>query len=221
MLKYKNFVIDIYADVKAPVLYNFKKYPQFIKLPETEFLKGKVYNLNHKNAEITSIILKNLALLLEPKEGTVRIDNINLSFKEIHDNPALRENLTFVFKDAILLSNLSIRENLMLSLNFYHPEKTQNEKYDRIISFVKKYELYDYIDYRPAEISKSLLKLFSLIRVFTFNSQYIIFDSPFFLLDYQESQIFNQVLQDFISDKCYIVSTGFPVMLDYISVDIV
>ncbi len=215
MLEYKQLKIQLLQPLHLPVQHKNNNISSFLSLPDLAFSVGYSYNIKHNNTDITTIILKTLAMLLPVISGKVVYNNETISYKYLESHSYLRENISYVFKDAIFLSNLSIMENLMLSLNFYYPRKSMLEKKLTIEKFISEHNLANFLNHRPSELSKSLLKLFTILRVFLQNSKFIFFDSPFFLLDYSEAEILNHILKEYQNEKCYIMSNSLPAQVDY------
>lgn len=182
---------------------------------ELSFKTGYAYNLNHKNNNLLSKYLKLIALLDYRPDIYYNYNELPLDYDYMLESPLLREKITYVFKEGILLSNLSIRENMLLSLNFYLPNLAKNKKMELIWDFFKQYELSKLLDFRPSQLEISMVKLVSVLRVFLQKSEFIILDSPFFLMESDEAVILNTVLETYQSEKAYIMSNALPALIQY------
>ncbi len=124
-----------------------------------------------------SVLLKNIIGLLEPDEGEIVVDKMNvglLSEKELYE---LRKRFGFLFQGAALFDSMNVLENVSLGL-------VENGKYtDEFIAKVVAEKLAlvglpGVEKLKPAELSGGMKKRVGLARALAANPDYIFYDEP-------------------------------------------
>lgn len=126
-------------------------------------------------------LLKLMAGLLFPDEGKVEV--LGRDINKEHDILDIKQSTGFVFQDAALLSNLTIKENLLLPLNFYYKDMSAEEKEGRVMELLEKVNLTGELDFRPAQLSMGEAKLISLCRALIAEPDILFLDEPLSSID--------------------------------------
>lgn len=90
----------------------------------------------------------------------------------------------YFFKTGIMLSNLTLRENLSLPYRYHYPRNKWQEYDERVQKWVKFFHLDVDLSERPALINLSELKIIAYIRSLVLQPLLYICDAPFFQLSY-------------------------------------
>nr|MDK2851000.1 phospholipid/cholesterol/gamma-HCH transport system ATP-binding protein [Candidatus Cloacimonadota bacterium] len=145
---------------------------------------SKVTLLYDPSGDLASKILALLAGLDEICSGEVYFgeQNMHSFFK---DDPHIKK-LGYVFDEGVMLSNLSLRENLLLPLRWLQPELDEKEIDEQIASWLDTFELDLDIQQRPATYRPGQLKLLGFVRTLLISPQVLLLDNPFFLLNKNE-----------------------------------
>lgn len=122
-----------------------------------------------------STILNIIVGLLKPSSGEVYIDNELIN--------GVSPKIGYMFQRDHLFEWLTVWENIMLGLKIQH--KLNTEKKDRIINLLKDYNLWDFKDHYPNELSGGMRQRVALIRTLALNPELLLLDEPFSALDYQ------------------------------------
>ncbi|WP_027626809.1 ABC transporter ATP-binding protein [Clostridium lundense] len=122
-----------------------------------------------------STILNIIVGLLKPSSGEVYIDNELIN--------GVSPKIGYMFQRDHLFEWLTVWENILLGLKIQH--KLDTEKKDRIISLLKDYNLWDFKDHYPNELSGGMRQRVALIRTLALNPELLLLDEPFSALDYQ------------------------------------
>jgi len=93
------------------------------------------------------------------------------------------KKIGFVFQDAALISNLSIRENLILPLDFHYPKMDKNESDKLINNLLKNVGMADCLNERPAQLSLGEKKLIAFVRAMLLKPELLFLDEPLSSLD--------------------------------------
>jgi ABC-type multidrug transport system ATPase subunit len=130
-----------------------------------------------RREEYTTRILRKCADLddLSAEESIIYADGID---------PDSIASVCFFFNTGILLSNLSLIENISLPYRYHAKADTWTEYENRITSWVKFFHLDLDLTQRPAGINLTMQKIISYIRNLIIQPTIYIFDAPLFQLNY-------------------------------------
>jgi ABC-type lipoprotein export system ATPase subunit len=98
----------------------------------------------------------------------------------------IKKKIAFVFCEGTLVSNLTIKENLLLPLRYHYPGFDDAAVMEKINGDFNYFGIPDVLEKRPAEISYDVRKKLAFIRVSLQEPELILMDKPFFNLDEHE-----------------------------------
>lgn len=139
--------------------------------------KGEKIVIFGRSGTGKSVLLKCIVRLLEPDNGDILIDGVNvfnISLKKLNE---IRKQIGFLFQSSALYDSMSVRENLDFPLirNFnFSPE----EREEKIKTVLKDVALLDAIDKSPAELSGGMKKRIGLARTIITDPDLILYDEP-------------------------------------------
>ncbi len=147
-----------------------------------------------------STLIKLMAGLVLPTSGNIMIHGFEIH--KLHEKAllSLRRKVSFVFQNSALISNLSIKENVMLPLNFHFPKLKQKEKNEMAEDFLSKVGMKDSMNQRPAQLSSGEQKLVAVVRGLITKPELIFFDEPLGSLDSTSAKIVTNMIKEY-SDK--------------------
>jgi len=124
-----------------------------------------------------SVLLKCIVRLLEPDNGKIFIQDIDVLSLKIKELNELRKQIGFLFQSAALYDSMSVRHNLEFPLvrNFNF---TPEEREEKIISVLEKVSLLDAIDKMPSELSGGMRKRVGLARAIITEPKLMLYDEP-------------------------------------------
>ncbi len=99
--------------------------------------------------------------------------------------------ISYMFQEDALFPWKTVLDNCLLPLKINNSINEENKKY--VINLLKKYELYDFINSYPNELSGGMRQRVALIRTLASKPDILLLDEPFSSLD---SQIKMQVSND-------------------------
>ncbi len=122
-------------------------------------------------------LLKVIAGLQEPTKGHIFYDDNDIYMMRNKEFINLQKRTGFIFQDGALISNLSLKDNIMLPIDFGY-KKVPVELKTKIDELVVSFDLENKLNSRPANLSVSHQKLGGLIRGLALQPDLIFFDSP-------------------------------------------
>jgi ABC-type multidrug transport system ATPase subunit len=128
-------------------------------------------------------LLKAAAGLLIPDSGFLEINGKNINDYSKQELRSLRKKDGFVFQDAALWENISIRENLSLPVQFHYPDIPQEVIQSKIDYWIERTGFWDTIEGRPAAYSMGEKKMISFIRALITEPKLLYLDNPTEMLD--------------------------------------
>jgi phospholipid/cholesterol/gamma-HCH transport system ATP-binding protein len=124
-----------------------------------------------------SVAIKHIVGLLEPDEGEVWVDGVEvpkLSRKELYE---LRSHIGYVFQFAALFDSYSIGENVAMGLRkqgLLRPDEIDQRVHEALALV----DLPDVADRFPAELSGGMRKRVGIARAIALRPKYILYDEP-------------------------------------------
>ena len=145
--------------------------------------KGSLFGLLGPNGAGKTTLLKILATLINPDNGEIYINNINLR----KDPRTIRELIGYVAQDIALDKVLTGRELLDFQADLYHMNKIK--KYERIDSLINQLEMNDWIDRKCGTYSGGMKRRIDLAAGLLHIPQILILDEPTVGLDIESREI--------------------------------
>lgn len=122
-----------------------------------------------------STVLNIIAGLIEPSSGKIFIDD-----KEINNSCS---SIGYMFQKDHLFPWLTVYENICMGLKIQKNLSKKNKNY--IDTLLKKYDLLDFRNHYPDQLSGGMRQRVALIRTLAINPKVLLLDEPFSALDYQ------------------------------------
>ena len=140
-----------------------------------------------------SVAIKHIVGLLEPDQGTVFVDGLEvprLSRRELYD---LRARIGYVFQFAALFDSMTIGDNVAMGLrNQDHMEEQAIRA--RVAEALDLVDLPNVEDRYPAELSGGMRKRVGLARAIALRPTYLLYDEPTTGLDPVTSAVIDELM---------------------------
>jgi phospholipid/cholesterol/gamma-HCH transport system ATP-binding protein len=147
------------------------------------------------SGEGKSVLLKQIAGLLKPTEGTIILNNINITMLDGEDLHYIYNMCGYVFQFAALIDSMTIFQNIALPLI---EKKTYKdiEIEEIVCELLEKVNLKkDVLNKYPSEISGGMKKRVGLARTLTLNPSIILYDEPTSGLDPINTRIIHELMK--------------------------
>jgi phospholipid/cholesterol/gamma-HCH transport system ATP-binding protein len=162
---------------------------EILKCINLEIRKNSMTVILGKSGEGKSVLLKHIAGLLHPDEGSISINNQLLTRYNYTDF-----NIGYVFQFAALLDSLTIFENLSLALK---DQKRVQSVHALILEKLNLVHLDESIlDKFPCELSGGMRKRVGIARTLLINPAIILYDEPTTGLDPITSRTIHELIFD-------------------------
>ena len=145
------------------------------------------------NATGKSALFAMCAGILPPTKGLVLVNGIDPSKGKYADVVRIRRKIGLVFQEGILINNVSVFDNVALPLR-YHSIFDEADIEIKVERALKKFNLTEFEDKLPAELSKGVLKLAAYARAFIADPLIYLIDDPFADLDAKGTSLVKEFL---------------------------
>jgi phospholipid/cholesterol/gamma-HCH transport system ATP-binding protein len=150
---------------------------EVLKGIDFEFEASKTNLIIGKSGAGKTVLLKILVGLLEPTQGKVWYDNVNLcglNKKQLRD---LRMKVGMLFQGNALFDSMTVEENIRFPMDMF-TNRTLKEKRDRVNWCLERVSLSGINNKYPSEISGGMQKRVGIARAIVLNPKYLFCDEP-------------------------------------------
>ena len=159
--------------------------------------KGEVFSIRTDSPDDAHLFLRGLATLDPPKSGQFFYKGKELDFTDYRTLLAYKKKVGYIAPDATLITNRSMRDNLML-MRYYFEDSTSISMSDQVIELCKVFELEKGLDFKPPELDHEENRLFVIVRELSKNPEILIAERPRDFLRSKNFEILKAVLRNVI-----------------------
>lgn len=182
-LQFKN--VDFHYDPNASVF----------KGVSFEFPSDENVLITGESGSGKSVVLRLLGGLVSPITGEYWINDKNISDMNFEEFLPYRKQIGYSFDYGGLLANRTIRDNLVLPLQ-YHAHLSPAEIEERVAVMLVRFRLHTYADRRPAAVSGSVRKTTVIARSLIMHPELLLLDDPFTGLDREGVTVLLNLIDD-------------------------
>ena len=159
--------------------------------------KGEALSIGTDSPDDAHLLLRGLATLDPPKSGRFFYKGKELDFSDYRSLLAYKKKVGYIAPDATLITNRSMRDNLML-MRYYFEDSTSIPMSDQVIELCKVFELEKGLDFKPPELDHEENRLFVIVRELSKNPEILIAERPRDFLRTKSFEILKAVLRNVI-----------------------
>ncbi|MCB5234139.1 MAG: hypothetical protein LHW60_02680 [Candidatus Cloacimonetes bacterium] len=175
--------------------------------------------LHDKESNRPRGILRALIALDDILEGNIYVDGVDLlSFLETE---SVIKNFGYIFDEGIMLSNLTLLENIMLPISRLEHKIDQDKVREELKMWLQTFELELDMNKRPASYRNSQLKLLGWIRTIMLRPKVLLIENPFYLLNKRERSVIVRVINQIREEFPILIASIDEGFIDNISAEIV
>ena len=172
---------------------------------DRKILKGIDLDIKEKKTTVIfglsgggkSTIIKHIIGLLKPDEGSILLDNEDITKYKANDLAKLRRKIGFLFQSGALFDSMNVRENLAFPL-IEHTKKTkvqiEKEIEEKLLMVGLKPK--EVLNLYPDELSGGMRKRVGLVRTIMLNPKVILYDEPTSGLDPITSDLITRMIKN-------------------------
>ena len=187
-IDYNNVVIDI-KNLKKSFGSN-----HVLRGIDLEIFKGENIVILGRSGTGKSVLIKIIAGLLKPDEGTVNVLGKNVAELDYKDLEELRLRLGFSFQSSALYDSMTVRENLAFPLQRSGKRIGSQDLNKSIEKALDDVGLSQTIDQLPSELSGGQRKRIGIARTLIMQPEIMLYDEPTAGLDPITSQEINDLI---------------------------
>jgi len=139
--------------------------------------KGEIVVLLGESGAGKSVLLKHLIGLLQPNDGSIWINNKEITRLKENELLKIRKDIGYLFQEGALYDFMNVYENIAFPLREHTDldEKTIREKVKNILDLVG---LHDVEEKLPSQLSGGMKKRVALARSIIMDSKILFCDEP-------------------------------------------
>lgn len=152
-----------------------------------EFTSGNIYGIVGKNGSGKTMLLRELAGLIHPTEGTVKVDG-----RQLHHDISFPPNLGLIIEKPEFINYLTGFENLKLLAEIKHIASDET-----IRDFMKMFSLDPASKQSMKKYSLGMKQKIGIIQAVMENPDLLILDEPFNALDEDSVELLRELLRQY------------------------
>jgi phospholipid/cholesterol/gamma-HCH transport system ATP-binding protein len=169
---------------------------EVLKNVSLQLFNGENLVVLGKSGSGKSVLIKCIARLLYPDNGTINVLGKDVNTLNIHDLGELRKKIGFLFQSGALYDSMTVKQNLEFPLRRIKKELTQKEIDEKVKEALEHVGLSDALDKMPSQLSGGMRKRISLARTIVVDPMIMLYDEPTTGLDPVTSDEISSLIND-------------------------
>lgn len=172
--------------------------------------RGDVCSIYSDSPDDACLFLKALATLAYPSNGTYQFDGKQLDFLDYRKLLGVKKDIGYIACDSAMLSNRSVRDNLMFMRYYYENSHSISLDYETE-KLCRDFGLINKLDTQAANVDPFFIKMAITIREFAKASKLLLIERPEEVIGHNKFALFIDVLQDKLISKIPLVFFSYNV----------
>ena len=167
---------------------------EVIKGITTTFETGKCNLIIGRSGAGKTVLLKILVGLIQPDQGEIWFDDINVLKLNKKENRKLRNSMGMLFQGSALFDSMRVEENIRFPLDMFS-NMTKKEKDARVDYCLARVDLTGTNKLYPSELSGGMQKRVGIARAIVLSPSYLFCDEPNSGLDPKPSIVIDKLIK--------------------------
>ena len=159
--------------------------------------KGDVCSIQADLPDDAHLLLKGIAMLERPANGVYRFMGKKINFSDHRNLLPYKKKMGYITSDASMISNMSIRENLLL-MRYYFENSLSLDIKDNVKNLCVFFDIYDKLDVRPGALRPTELRSAIAIRELTKSPDILLFERPEDFIRRTKFDLFVKLLKEML-----------------------
>ncbi len=159
---------------------------------------GDVCAIEAQNPDDATGFLRSVATLVRPVKGTYRYNGTRINLASYKDMLKCKEKIGYIAPDAALISNLTIRQNILIQ-RYYRENDLTIDLDENLQSLCDTFGICQKLDLRPAELNTMESKMAIVIREISKKPQVLLLDRPEDFIGHAKFDILVEIFNDWIA----------------------
>ncbi|MDJ0781257.1 MAG: ATP-binding cassette domain-containing protein [Desulfosarcinaceae bacterium] len=151
--------------------------------------EGEFWQIDTTSPAEARLLLRAMATLERPTSGDYHYKEQRLDFSDYRHLLPIKRRIAYISSDATLVSNRTLRENLLLG-RFYHENSLEIRLDDRIRILIDSFALADKLEIRAAQLSQLDRRIAICIREIAKEPELLLLYRPEEMIDHQRFEPF-------------------------------
>jgi ABC-type lipoprotein export system ATPase subunit len=165
---------------------------------------GDVVSISTDSADDALLFFKTLATLTHPLRGEYRYKLELLDFSSHEKLLDVKKNIGFITSHAALISNRTVRENLLL-MRAYYTNSLTYQLDDHTQELCRLFSLEEKLELRPAALAEHDYRSVVTVRELIKKPEIMLLEYPETFIGISNLEIFNDILFDLLGGEVCIV----------------
>lgn len=170
--------------------------------------RGDAFSIHADSSDDAHLFLKALATLVYPEFGTYRFMGEKISFSDYRNLLVCKKKIGYIAADSAMLSNRTIRENLLLMRRYFENSFLLNLD-NEILSLCRIFDIKDQLDLRPADLHPVDLRIAITIREFSKSPDLLLIERPEDFIEHTKFNLFVKIFKKILLSRVPVVFVSY------------
>lgn len=166
--------------------------------------RGETFSIATDSPDDAHLLLRAIATLESPKSGQFFYKGKKLEFSDYRNLLTFKKKIGYIASDATLITNRSVRDNLML-MRYYFEDSTSVHMSEEVIGLCRVFELEERLDLKPYQLHPEENRLFVIVRELSKNPEILLIERPTDYLSTKSFDALKGVLRNLIRKNLALV----------------
>jgi ABC-type multidrug transport system ATPase subunit len=183
--------------------------------------KHRGYLITGPNEEANVLLLKIIGGIMSPQSvhpnqrGRVLFLGTDIYEDREREIREIKKKIAFVFREGTMISNLTVRENMLLPFQFHCPGEDCSAAIEKVKADFRFFDIPNVLDKRPDLVSYCQKKKLAYIRASLQEPELILLEKPMFNLDEEDRlQVLNYLENLKKNGMTFIIASRYQLILE-------